>query len=38
MGHAALSLRHSSGGIMAAVMPQRLPGVCTRFSNHNRDE
>jgi hypothetical protein len=38
VGHAALSLHHSAGGIMSAVIPQRLPGVCARFTNHNRDE
>ena len=38
VGHAALSLRHSASGIMAAVIPERLPGACGRFSNHNRDE
>ena len=38
MGHAALSLRHTSTGIMSAVLPEKLPGVCSRFTNHNRDE
>jgi hypothetical protein len=38
VGHAALGLRHSAGGIMSEVMPQRLPGACSRFTNRNRDE
>jgi hypothetical protein len=37
VGHAALSLRHSAGGIMSEVIPQRLPGICGRFTNRNRD-
>ncbi len=37
-GHAALSLDHSAGGIMSAVLPRQLPGACGTFTNRNRDE
>jgi hypothetical protein len=38
VGHAALSLHHSEGGIMAGVVPKRLPGACSAFTSRNRDE